>query len=111
MQHVDANHAELREICELYFSRTDSRLDARFAAFGQMMDGHLAALREEVRVGHARCNTKVETALARSDVKLETGLAHIETKFERRFGDLLKWSFVFWCGAVAAIAALAKVLR
>jgi hypothetical protein len=25
--------------------------------------------------------------------------------------DLMKWSFVFWCGAVAAIAALAGVLR
>lgn len=25
--------------------------------------------------------------------------------------DLMKWSFVFWCGAVLAIAALAGVLR
>ena len=25
--------------------------------------------------------------------------------------DLMKWSFVFWCGAVAAVAALAGVLR
>jgi hypothetical protein len=26
-------------------------------------------------------------------------------------GDLIKWSFVFWVGAVGAIAALAGVLR
>jgi hypothetical protein len=26
-------------------------------------------------------------------------------------GDLMKWSFVFWCGAVASVAALAGVLR
>ena len=25
--------------------------------------------------------------------------------------DLMKWSFVFWCGAVTAVAALAGVLR
>lgn len=25
--------------------------------------------------------------------------------------NLMKWSFVFWCGAVAAIAALAGVLK
>ena len=30
---------------------------------------------------------------------------------ERRFGDLIKWSFVFWVGAVGAIAMLARALR
>jgi len=27
------------------------------------------------------------------------------------FGDLIKWSFVFWVGAVGAIAMLARALR
>lgn len=35
----------------------------------------------------------------------------LETLIERRFGDLIKWSFVFWCGAVGAIAMLARALR
>ena len=35
----------------------------------------------------------------------------MDARFERRFGDLIKWSFVFWVGAVGAIAALAGVLR
>jgi hypothetical protein len=35
----------------------------------------------------------------------------MEARSERRFGDLIKWSFVFWVGAVAAIAMLAGVLR
>jgi hypothetical protein len=38
------------------------------------------------------------------------GLAKLETVFERRFGDLMKWSFVFWCGAVGAVAMLARAL-
>ena len=42
--------------------------------------------------------------------EMQVGFAKLETRFERRFGDLIKWSFVFWVGAVAAIAMLAGVL-
>jgi hypothetical protein len=41
--------------------------------------------------------------------EMQVGFARLETRFERRFGDLIKWSFVFWVGAVAAIAMLARV--
>jgi hypothetical protein len=37
-------------------------------------------------------------------------MALMEARFERRFSDLIKWSFVFWVGAVAAIAMLAGAL-
>jgi len=40
---------------------------------------------------------------------MQVGFAHLEARFERRFGDLLKWSFVFWVGAVGAVAMLAQV--
>ena len=43
--------------------------------------------------------------------EMQVGFARLETRFERRFGDLIKWSFVFWVGAVAAIAMLARALR
>jgi hypothetical protein len=43
--------------------------------------------------------------------QMQVGFARLETRFERRFGDLIKWSFVFWVGAVAAIAMLAHALR
>ena len=58
--------------------------------------------------------------------QLRADLAELETTMNRRFdrleanltariaetaSHLMKWSFVFWCGAVAAIAALAGVLR
>jgi hypothetical protein len=42
--------------------------------------------------------------------EMQVGFARLETRFERRFGDLIKWSFVFWVGAVAAIAMVARVL-
>lgn len=42
---------------------------------------------------------------------MRVGFARLETQIERSRSDLMKWSFVFWVGAVAAIAALAGVLR
>jgi len=41
---------------------------------------------------------------------MQVGFATLETRFERRVGDLIKWSFVFWVGAVGAIAMLARAL-
>ncbi len=42
---------------------------------------------------------------------MQVGFAALETRFERRISDLIKWSFVFWVGAVGAIAMLARALR
>jgi len=59
--------------------------------------------------------THGDLAQLRADIaelrqEMQVGFARLETRFERRFGDLIKWSFVFWVGAVAAIAMLARVL-
>jgi hypothetical protein len=39
--------------------------------------------------------------------EMRLGFSNLESRFERRFGDLIEWSFVFWCGAIGAIAMLA----
>lgn len=57
-----------------------------------------------------------------SEFRLVERMHGVETKLDERIGkvelrvaevkaDLMKWSFVFWVGAVGAIAALAGVLR
>ena len=89
MQNLDASRAELRELNDLNFARIESKFESM----------------------SARIDSKFETMSARFDGKLEAMSAGLETKMEHRFADLLKWSFVFWVGAVAAIAALAGVLR
>ena len=53
----------------------------------------IAELRHEMQVGFARLEAKIETTM------------------ERRTAELMKWSFVFWVGAVGAIAVLAGVLK
>lgn len=42
--------------------------------------------------------------------RLESRIVTLESKLGDIKSDLMKWSFVFWCGAVASIAMLAGVL-
>ena len=85
MQQVDARRTELRELHDLQFSR-----------FSVLLNEQVSALRNEFNE-------------LRHDVTL--GLGRLETKIEQRSTDLIKWSFVFWVGAVGAIALLAGVLE
>jgi hypothetical protein len=82
---TDARFAEFSARMDLRFSEMDRRMDARFADTDRRMDAGFAEQRE--------------------------AMARLETLFERRFGDLLKWSFVFSCGAVGAVAMLARAFR
>jgi len=70
------------------------QVDAQRAEVATRAD--LAELRQEMKVGFA---------------ELRQEMAHLEARLERRIADLIKWSFVFWVGAVGAIAMLAGVLR
>lgn len=106
MQNVDTQRAELRELNELSFARIDARFDeARRAAKADLKDA-TAQVREEMQAGFAR----TDLGLATLREEMRVGLADVERRLERRIGDLIKWSFVFWVGAVGAIAMLARVL-
>ena len=69
--------------------------------------GDVAELRQEMDRGFAR----VDSRFKELEAKFDTRFAEMDAKLERRFADLIKWSFVFWVGAVGAIAMLANVLR
>jgi hypothetical protein len=96
IQQVDAHRAELRDLNELYLSR----IDARFAEARGAGRADVAELRQEMQAGFATLRQE-----------LQAGLRSLETKLEQRTAELMKWSFVFWVGAVGAIAVLAGVLR
>jgi hypothetical protein len=104
MQQLDLQRAELRELNELNFSRLEVRFGAIDARFGAI-DARFGAIEERL-TGMA---TRVDLAELREEMKV--GFATLETKLERRISDLIKWSFVFWVGAVGAVAVLAGVLR
>lgn len=92
MQTVDTHRSELRELNELNYARIDGRMNA--------MDARAAELRHKVHADLADHRRETQASLA--DVKL--ALAAVDAKIDRRYADLLKWSFVFWCGTFAAVA-------
>jgi hypothetical protein len=75
----------------------------------------LSALRRETRADIAELRQEMQAGFARLEASVAAQLATLGKAVTERIAntgsDLMKWSFVFWCGAVAAIAALAGVLR
>jgi hypothetical protein len=92
MVQVEGNRSELQGIMEAWRVTTDSR----FTEFGARMDLRFS---------------EMDLRLSEQQQEMRLGFANLESRFERRFGDLIKWSFVFWCGAVGAVAVLARVLK
>ena len=60
--------------------------------------------RVQLRVELAEFRQQMAAQMTAMEMRLTGQIADVKS-------DLMKWSFVFWCGAVAAIAALAGVLR
>ena len=117
MMVVDSNRSELRELIEVYNGRMDARfetyelrMDARFLKMEQTMDARFAAVDARFAVERGTTNSQFAETIERFG-HLETSIAQLEARMERRFADLLKWSFVFWVGAIGAVAALAGVLK
>jgi hypothetical protein len=110
MQQVDTHRAELRELNELSYARLDSRMnelrqvmDSRFNEQRQATDSLRVEFRHELRAEISALRMETNDGLA----EVKVALAGVESKIDRRFADLVKWSFLFWCGAVGA-AALAR---
>jgi chromosome segregation ATPase len=112
MHRVDSQRAELRDLNELNFSRTE----ARFAE----MNGRLEEIEARLEKVEARLDRlephlgdmehRLGAGLADVRRDLETGLARLEMTIERRTADIMKWSFGFWVGSVLAIAGALVVL-
>jgi hypothetical protein len=85
MQQIDAQRSELRELNE-----------ANFARFAALLNEKFGELRGE---------------FSSQSHRLEMRIDQLEIKLEQRSADLIRWSFVFWVGAVGAIALLAGALK
>src|SRR4051812_5445294 len=102
MVQVESNRSELHGVMEAWkvttaaqFAEFGARMDQRFAQMDQrftQMDQRFTQM--DQRFTESQRHTDAQFA----EMRLE--FANLETRFERRFGDLIKWSFVFWCGAI-----------
>ena len=81
-----------------------SAMRADLAELRRETRADIAGLRHEMQAGFARMEANVAAQVAGLRQGLTEEIANTRS-------DLMKWSFVFWVGAVAAIAALAGVLR
>jgi hypothetical protein len=110
MAQADRHRMELRELNDLMFAR----LDARFGEARHATRADLAEFRGEIQAEMGRLREELRGEMAGLREEVRTGLASLEARMdarlERRFGDLLKWSFVVWVGAVGAVALLAGAL-
>src|SRR5688572_15338135 len=85
--------------------------------FGDDASEDIMTVIEELRSQHNEVLAAVhrtERALQSTERALIDRIQSVEIKLSERIGDvkadLMKWSFLFWVGAVAAIAMLAGVL-
>ena len=70
---------------------------------------------DEMRAEHQSVLDRIDARFLESENRMNERIHALEIRLTGRISDvksdLMKWSFVFWCGAVAAIAALAGVLK
>lgn len=82
---------------------------AEFVNWMHQMDARVSEVATHGDLAQLRAELRADFAELRQE--MQVGFAALETRFERRISDLIKWSFVFWVGAVGAIAMLARALR
>ena len=86
-----------------------------YETFGDEAAGDMVDWMHQVDAQRAELRELNELNFARFEARLAqveaTIVGRLEAKIEQRTADLMKWSFMFWVGAVAAIAVLAGMLR
>jgi hypothetical protein len=85
---------------------------------GESLRADVAELRHEMQLGFAKIDARFANLDGRFanldtriDLKIDGMAATLRSEMKEQTGRLIKWSFVFWIGAVGAIAALAGVLK
>jgi len=74
-----------------------------FVSWTDTIETHRAELQE--------LRHEMQINFGRLEAKIDQTRSAVEAAIDKRTADLMKWSFVFWVGAVGAIAALAVALR
>ena len=109
----DVNRAEVRELAELYLSRFDERMAARFVEQDAKIELRLAKQDSKIdRLGEQM--TKLESRVSALEVRVDAGFAAVRVEMADRLStqhkDLLRWLFVFWAGTIIPLAGLMVAL-
>ena len=85
-------------------------LHAELQALDDKWSQRTAALEDRLSDRIATLEDKLSDRIATLEDKLSERIHQVDRRVGDAKADLMRWSFVFWVGAVAAVAALAGVL-
>jgi hypothetical protein len=94
-----ASRGDLREFNEMNFARFDAKLEQRIAELRAELGTKIDRL-------DAQLNARMDGMVARGE--FERAVAQLNATINKRYSDMLKWSFVFWISAVGILAGLLK---
>ena len=79
-----------------------------------LIRGDIAELKQAMLAMDANISQKVlamDAQMLTMEVRLTEKIGALDAKISEKYSGLLKWSFLFWVGAVGATAGLAGVLK
>jgi hypothetical protein len=95
-----------RELLTNQVSAVRMDMTAEFAKVRQEMAEGFAQIRKEMAEGLAQVRTEMAEGLAQVRTEMAEGFAQIRKEMADQRVELLRWTFLFWIGQVAATAAI-----
>ena len=101
---VDVTYrADLRELNELNFQRFDAKLEQRLAELDAKWQARFAELDAKWEGRFAALDAKIDRRIAEVRYGMESLEQRILASIAEQRAELIKWNFVFWATALAAI--------
>jgi hypothetical protein len=107
----DAYRSDLTQVIEANNRRIDGGFGHLRAELRADLAETSAALRQEIVETNAGLRREIAETNAALRRDMTDGFAALGVQIANVRADLMKWSFLFWVGAVASIALLAGVIR
>jgi len=109
-----ADVAELRHEMQVGFTRIEQAMLSMKSELKLEISEQVSGLSNGLTREISDNRTELTREIADNRTELAREMAAMRTELTREIGkvrsDLMKWSFMFWVGAVGAIALLARVL-
>jgi len=87
-------------------TETEPVLSAEAERFERRLTEEISGVRLEMHAGFAAVRQEMRDDFASVRREMHDGLAAVRQEMGAMRADILKWSFLFWIGQVAAITAL-----
>jgi hypothetical protein len=108
---IQASESRLVERMHKLEVTVGDRIHGVETSLGERIHGVETSLGERLGERIHGVETSLGERLGERIGKVELRIAEVDAHVAEVKADLMKWSFVFWVGAVGAIAVLAGVLR